>query len=179
MKQILNKDYKVISATMDDGPEVLHLLRDVAYWLRTLGEKQWETVVRGEEDDEVLEAMKNNLVYIVRKENKLVGMFILFPEQTHWDEWLWGKREDAAVYLHKFALASAEIGNGLGKVLIQWIEDYLFQNNIAILRLDCIGSNEKLNLFYKNCGYIKVSQSKCFSLYEKNLTRKVIKNQSQ
>lgn len=181
MKQLLKKVYKVNGATMDDADEVLHLLRDVAYWLADAGEKQWETVICGEEDDEVLEAIKNNLVYIVRKQDQLAGMFILFSKQTDWDEWLWGKSEDIAIYLHKFALASTEIGNGLGKDIIHWMEDYLQRQSegITTLRLDCIASNENLNLFYKKCGYTKIGQNKGFSLFEKRLIENVRKSETE
>lgn len=160
--------YKVTVAQKDDIEGVLSLLKDVAHHLKEKGSKQWETLLNGEEDHELIKAIEQEQTYIVKKENATIATFTIYPHASDWDKMLW-KGDGEAVYLHKLAISPNEAGKGLGQQILSWLENDLRKKEIYKLRLDCIGDNEKLNRFYDNAGFQKIGNSHGFSLYEKNL----------
>lgn len=164
------ENYEVNLATKEDAKQILKLLKEVAVWLKGAGSKQWETLASGEEDEELIQSIAEKYAYVVKREKRIVATFTLYPKQSDWDEWLWGKENEPAVYLHKLALKPSEMGNGLGENILKWLQNHLKDNGMNKLRLDCIASNEKLNNFYARNGFEKVNISKEFSLFEKELS---------
>lgn len=169
MEETRLKEYSVSLATEADTVAILELLNEVANWLRETGSKQWTTVSSGEEDDEIRQAIADEMTFVIKKNQIVVATFTIYKEQSDWDEWLWGKTDEIAAYLHKLALKPTEIGKGFGKNVLQWIENHVENEGINKLRLDCIGNNEKLNDFYSGSGYRKLAERKRFSLFEKVL----------
>lgn len=169
MEETRLKEYSVSLAMEADAEEILELLNEVANWLQESGSKQWTTVASGEEDDEIRQTITDKMTFVIKKNQMVVGTFTIFKAQSVWDEWLWGETDVLAAYLHKLALKPTEIGKGFGKDVLEWIETYVGNEGISRLRLDCIGSNQKLNNFYSKCEYQKIDVRKQFTLYEKIL----------
>lgn len=165
------KDYDVYIATMDDADEILNLLKETAHWVSERHPDQWDSVIVGEDDEEILNGIRDHETFMIKNnEGRLIGTFTLYDYQNEWDKGLWGVKDDDATYLHKFAIHPEFTGGGLGKEIIEWIIDYLTRKGKEYFRLDCIGNNEKLNEFYGNkCGLTKVGANKGFSLFEKRL----------
>ncbi|MHA6252829.1 GNAT family N-acetyltransferase [Oceanobacillus sp. CAU 1775] len=170
MNQSTIRDYKVEVATLKDADNILQLLRKVASWLHSKGEKQWETISTKEEDDEIREEIAKGNTYIILNENQLIATFNLLKSQSTWDIWLWGENSDEAVYLHKLAIHPTKIGGGFGSEVLKWIEDHLYKHGSKKLRLDCIANNKNLNTFYTKNNFIKIGVNHAFSLYEKDLS---------
>lgn len=150
--------------------EMLFLFKEVANWIKGTGSEQWGDVARGENDDEIKQAIMEKSAFVVKREQLIVAVFILYLKPSDWDEWLWEQTNESAVYLHKLALKPSEIGTGLGSNLLKWIEIFLVNNGNEKLRLDCIADNKKLNHFYLKNDFKKLGVSKGFSLYEKELS---------
>lgn len=106
--------YDVKIAESKDATKVLALLKDVANWLKHKGLKQWESVLHGKDDADIIAAIEHRETYMVKKDDLLVATFTLYPYATSWDEWLWQDAKQA-VYLHKLAIIPAEAGKGLEK----------------------------------------------------------------
>lgn len=165
-------DFDVYIASIEDADEVLQLIREAAQWVRGKHLKQWETVISGVADEEILNGIRNHETFLVRNNNtgELVATFTLYDFQNSWDKKLWGERDDNAAYLHKIAIRPTYTGSGLGKKIIDWIIRYLERKGKEIFRLDCIADNEKLNSFYREkCGLTQVGSNHGFNLYEKKL----------
>lgn len=163
------RDYEVSVATSKEADHILGLLKDAAKWLKEKGIDQWGFLADGGEDVEVRQAINNNKTFIVKRDDKIVATFTLYQTQSSWDKYIWGNLNDGAVYLHRLALTRFKIGSGLGKEVLQWLEIYLGKEGINTLRLDCVGSNNKLNEFYRNNGFEKVGTVDGHSMFQKNI----------
>lgn len=163
------KDHEVFFATSNEANQILDLLKDVAKWLKEKEINQWGFLAGGGADDEVRQAIINKDTFIVKKEGEIIATFTLYTKQGSWDKHTWGNLNDGAVYLHRLAITRSKIGSGLGKEVLQWMENYLKKERKNTLRLDCVGSNMKLNDFYYRNGFEKVGTVDGHSLFEKSL----------
>lgn len=166
----LVNSYQVFLAKNEEADEIICLLKDVANWLKEEGIDQWGFLASGGEDDEIKQAINNQETFTIKKDSKLIATFTLYRQQSDWDQHTWGKLNDQAIYLHRLALQRAEIGFGLGKEVIHWLETYLRNEEIKTLRLDCVENNIQLNLFYLDNGFKKVGVSDGHSLFQKNIS---------
>lgn len=156
-------------ATYEETEQIIMLLKQVAEWLKANGIDQWDFSESSGNNENIKQSIQNQETYSVKKDEEMIATFTLTQKQSPWDKWLWGDKQDHAVYLHKFALAQLEIGSGLGKELLQWIEQDTKQKGFNTVRLDCIENNIKLNQFYTRCGYEKQDERYGFSLYQKTI----------
>ena len=156
-------------ATNEETEQIIMLLKQVAEWLKANGIDQWDFSESSGNDENIRQSIQNQETYSVKKDGEMIATFTLTQKQSLWDKWLWGDKQDQAVYLHKFALNPSEIGSGLGKELLQWIEHDTKQKGFNTVRLDCIENNIKLNQFYTRCGYEKQGGRYGFSLYQKTI----------
>lgn len=161
--------YEVAKATMEEADDIIHLLKEVAQWIQEIKIDQWRSVAEGQVDEEIKEMIMREQVYIVKKGKNLVATFTLYENQGEWDRYLWGDLQDGAIYIHRLAVALSKKGGGLGRGIIQWIENKIKQEGKTIVRLDCVAHNKKLNDFYRRCGYTYLGRRHDFSLYEKKL----------
>jgi len=160
---------QVSITTSDEADQIIYLLKDVAHWLKENEIGQWGFLAEGGDDEEIKQAIQNQETYSVKRGGEIVATYTLYKEQTGWDRHLWGDLKDEAIYLHRLALTRSEIGSGLGKGLMRWIEKYTKGEGIHTLRLDCVENNTKLNSFYENSGFEKQGANHAFSLYQKDL----------
>lgn len=160
--------YEISLATSKESDQIISLLKDAAKWLKERQIDQWGFLASGGEDEGIRQAIHNKETFIVKRDGEIVATFTLYHEQTEWDQHVWGRLNDEAVYLHRLALSRSEIGSGLGKVVLQWMVNHLRNEGKSTLRLDCVGDNVKLNEFYLNNGFEMVGTSDGHSLYQKN-----------
>lgn len=158
--------YDVYLAALKDADEITNLLKSAASWLKENQIDQWGFLLSGGEDAEIKEAIMTEKTFIVKDQDQIIGTFTLYLSQNEWDKDIWGVQEDNAVYLHRLATDRSLKGNGLGKAMINWTKEYLKEQNVSILRLDCVGFNQKLNQFYLDCGLEKVGTSHDHSKYQ-------------
>jgi GNAT superfamily N-acetyltransferase len=80
----------------------------------------------------------------------LAGMFILSATDP-FDKALWDDVEDwtDALYLHRLIFLESYRGVGLTAKVIEFAEDKVKEAGKHYLRLDCIGSSERLRQFYR------------------------------
>lgn len=165
----LLKSYEVSLATSKEADQILVLLKDVAKWLKEMGIDQWGFLASGGEDDEIKQGIDNNETFIVRRDGEIVATFTLYKSQSRWDRHIWGKLNDDAVYLHRLALTYSNIGSGLGKEVLQWLENCLKKKGKNTLRLDCLESNFKLNKFYLMNGFETVGTNDGHTMFQKRM----------
>lgn len=156
-------------ATSSESDQIISLLKDVAEWLKEQKVNQWGFLAGGGEDEEIKQAINKRETFIVKRDGEAVATFTLCHQQSWWDQHTWGKRNDEAIYLHRLAVRRSQIGSGLGRLALQWLETDLKNQGKRTLRLDCVGENLKLNNFYVANGFHKVGETDGHSLYQKNL----------
>ena len=91
--------------------------------------------------------MKNHKLYVVKQENKVIGVFLLKEnDKIYWNN------DDSAYYIHHLA---TKIGyTGIGTKILNFIEKLAKENSKKYIRLDCKKSNVELNRYYQKQGFI-------------------------
>jgi GNAT superfamily N-acetyltransferase len=166
---LLMDEREVSIATSKEEKEIITLLKDVANWLKEKEIDQWGFLAEGGEDEEIRQAIHNKETFVVKRNEHIVATLTLYKKQSLWDQHIWGIRNDRAIYLHRLAVDSSLIGSGLGIEVLKWAENKLKKDGIDTLRLDCVENNLKLNNFYSDNGFVKISTNDNHSLYQKVL----------
>ncbi|MCR8656447.1 GNAT family N-acetyltransferase [Paenibacillus endoradicis] len=167
------------------GPEDMNVIRDLIVktvsWFESIGSTQWNNLPNEQDDQYLLSAIANGEIIIFRKagETALAGSVILQQHPSQWDQKLWGEAatsENNAVYLHRFIVNREYARQGLGFEILSWIDNGIQFTGRDRIRLDCIAHNEKLNNYYKQCGYTTISENDGFIIYEKLHSQRTTSN---
>lgn len=140
---------KIQLAKESDVPEILEIIKERCNWFEENQIDQWGSWYYEELYDEKYfkKIMKKYLLYVVKKEDEIIGTFLLKKEddKTHW------KQSQNAYYLWHFV---TKIGHPkLGEKMLEFIKDLAKEKNVKYLRLECMRSNPKINEYYKNHGF--------------------------
>lgn len=94
--------------------------------------------------------VRKRCLYVLKREadQKTVSAAVLFDEDKRWHD----DPMFPAYYVHNFVTAPEE--KGVGKILLSYIEDLARKKGKVCIRLDCSRSNQKLNRYYEQQGYI-------------------------
>ncbi|RDW15036.1 GNAT family N-acetyltransferase [Oceanobacillus chungangensis] len=163
-------NYMVRIAEETDTESVIRLLQDTASSLQKKGILQWEYLLLGEDTKEIEQGVVAGTTYVVEANGEMVAAFNFSSKQNDWDIALWGKRNDAAYYIHRLAVNPKYRHQQIGRKLLSWIDHNLKLENGSV-RLDCIANNPVLNKFYLDAGFTFVGygeqEEERFSKYEK------------
>lgn len=132
----------------------LNMLRETAVWLHKLGSSQWEELLKGEDKHGVVEAIKEEQVYFLRKKEEILGLVILRSEPSSWDKYLWQEYENKknVYYLHRLMIRPKYGGKKYGEQLLNLVKNKA-SKEVTEIRLDCLSSNEILRNYYKKNGF--------------------------
>ncbi|MBC6972161.1 GNAT family N-acetyltransferase [Bacillus sp. Xin] len=153
MYQNTLEGYQIRTAHGEESILIIHMLKEVAQWLKEKEIDQWQYLLAGEDDEEIIQAVNNKNTYIILKENEIIGTFTLSSIQSEWDRHIFG--EDAlsdSLYLHRLAIIPKCMKNRIGEGALMWIQDNM-NTEKTFLKLDCVANNTQLNNFYKNNGF--------------------------
>nr|WP_226641297.1 GNAT family N-acetyltransferase [Mesobacillus subterraneus] len=154
-------------AVSDDGQRIINLLKTTAQWIQNHGINQWQYLLSGGEDKEILEAVKQQETYIVLSDEELIATFTLSDTQSDWDRHIFGENhEEDSVYLHRLAILPSQMAKGIGKEILHWIDNN-YSTDKSYLKLDCVADNSKLNQFYVANGFQYLGETDQHSKYQK------------
>lgn len=145
--------YVCDKATVRDLEAILLLLKNVAEWLHVQEIDQWGFLLNGGEDDEIKTDIAAGKVYAMREDQEIIGTFTLSDQPNDWDLHIWQAHEEGCVYLHRLAVDRKYSGNQIGQQAIAYIEKLAIQMEKKLIKLDCVGTNSRLNQFYLDNGY--------------------------
>ncbi|MFT4414311.1 GNAT family N-acetyltransferase [Fredinandcohnia humi] len=149
-------NHTITVATKSDVSSVIHLLKEVAGWLKENEINQWSFLLAGGEDNEIKQDIVEGNTYIVSTETEIIATFTLLPTQSEWDLHIWGDDNELdSLYLHRLAVKPSYMKNGLGANILHWIQENV-KPRLTLLKLDCVADNHKLNSFYKNNGFTHI-----------------------
>lgn len=169
MDTILPGGFHIKLASDSDSTHIITLLKEIALWMKNNNIDQWQYLLEGGDDEEISQAISNQLTYKVLEGTELIGTFTLSPTQSEWDVHIFGSEEvQNSLYLHRLAVAPRYMGRGFGKNIFQWIQENV-QTEKAYLKLDCVAHNSKLNQFYKNNGFEYIGETDSHSKYQKKI----------
>ncbi|API88980.1 hypothetical protein BKP56_06685 [Marinilactibacillus sp. 15R] len=174
----MSKQIVVNTAQIEEYQKVMEILTDTAKWLNEKGSTQWNDLLSGEDVHNTKKVIEKEEVYLVSQQDLIIGMFVLWENQSQWDQILWGTEPvNDICYLHRVALTKGAHGRKVGIQLINAALSTAKQNNKNKVRLDCLADNQYLNQLYKNAGFqLKAAgktanefNSNLYNLYEKSL----------
>lgn len=140
-------------ANKNDIPSILKILKQRCEWFKKNKIEQWGDWYYTElyNTDYFINMMNKYKLYVVKKENEVIGVFLLKTE----DKEYW-KDDRNAYYIHHLA---TKLGYAnLGIEILNFIEKLAKQNAVKYLRLDCMRENKKLNKYYENYGFTNIGE---------------------
>lgn len=169
--------YEGKKATTADSAAIIKILKDRASLLKEQGSTQWNFLLTGLEDEEIVRNVEAGLFYKVvdSADSHIVATFLLSRVQDEWDVNLWGKDDGnggAIVYLHKLAVSVDRIGANLGDFVMQWIKDQAKSLQVDTIRLDCVAYSSYLRPFYEKHGFILKKEVHDHYLFEWHVQQK-------
>ncbi|GIH91858.1 GNAT family N-acetyltransferase [Planobispora siamensis] len=133
-------------ATEDDLPAVLELLAETAAWLNARGVRQWP--VGGFPAVRIVPLIGEGVMYLLDGEDGPAATLALDGGADP-EFWTPADRPDAALYVHKLAVARSHSGRGLGEALLDWAGLRVLAAGRRWLRLDCAKDNPGLQDYYR------------------------------
>ncbi|WP_226537325.1 GNAT family N-acetyltransferase [Fictibacillus halophilus] len=163
-------DFEVKKATVLESDKVISLLKDIAQWMRDKAIQQWSYLLEGGDDEEIHQAIVDQHTYIVLADSEIIATFTLSPDQSEWDQHIFGiDITHDSLYLHRLAVKPEYMNLGVGKNLLKWIKEN-HHSNKTYLKLDCVAGNARLNQFYRENGFEYVGETDNHNKYQKELT---------
>lgn len=157
---------------ISDKDKVLNLFKDAAEKISKKNIDHWQYWKNPpiEKIKWVEEGILNDEFFFIKSsKGETIGMVRILEE----DLLYWGHRTDKAKYIHSLVVIEKFGGNGIGKIILQKIEDDARKNGYEYLRLDSDSKNPKLCSYYENQGFKKVG-TKVLSISVYNLYQKEI-----
>lgn len=137
------------------GPEALDqimaLMQEASDWLLSRGIRQWWRMFTEEGRAFVAARFVTDDVYLVYKDELPVATFTIRWQETT----LWGDagNDGQAGYLHGFAISRAVGGQGVGVILLAWVEQQIAARGRRYLRLNTAAGNSGICGYYEQAGF--------------------------
>jgi len=159
--------FQIKTATREDADSIMKLLKEIARWMKENEIAQWQFLLEGGDDEEIINAIESKDTYVMVRGGELVATFTLSAKQSEWDTELWGEDSEAdSHYLHRLAVNRDYKNQGLGSAILSWIQENSSFTK-KYIKLDCVAHNEKLNRFYSDNGFEYVGENNGHSKFQK------------
>ena len=136
--------------------QIYKLIDQRIRWMDEKGIRQWNVTDYWKaypKDYYVREMWRGTLHVLKRKaDRQVMGAVVLLEQDSRWKD----AAPLPAYYIHNFVADEAE--RGAGGMMLQKIQELAVKNHKACLRLDCAVSNEKLNRYYEQKGFLLAGQ---------------------
>ena len=163
--------YMIRKAVLSDLKNIFDVYLKAIDKLRSLGIDQWDEIYPD------FETIKNDIergeMYIMPLNGHIAACGVINKENDGYDEggkWKFGENYRV---IHRLCVNVDFQSMGIGKKMLQCLEDEIKKMKFDSVRIDVLPSNKRAIEMYKNYGYIDVGQVEyrkgIFRLYEKNL----------
>jgi GNAT superfamily N-acetyltransferase len=160
-------------ASTEDAPLVRELRVAVAEHLtREHGTGHWSQVGSVET---IQDSAAAQILFVVEQGGELIGTFRLTDKKEAWYRASWFARPEAqAAYLRAMAIRPDDQRKGIGRFVMDWMEQRVQRKGLAALRFDAYDSKAGAGEFYRKCGYTHVHSGEfngvALEYYEKTFT---------
>jgi GNAT superfamily N-acetyltransferase len=125
------------------------LLNERTRWLRERGSEQWNT---GRDfETGIADSIDRQNTYLLRDGNDFIGTLTLTPKGDP-DFWTPEELKNRALYVGKMASAVRRRGEGLGRLMLLWAQDWAARSGFDLLRWDVWRTNKQLQNYYRSIG---------------------------
>ena len=138
--------------TINDQDDICELIKDAVIEMEKHGIYQWDEIYPARSDFE--EDIKNNDLYVVLDEDRLVAFYVISKEcDEQYGNGCWKYEDDSAYILHRFCVDPKAQNKGIGKTVLEHIEDQIRNMGHQSVRLDVFTKNPFAQRLYRHNGY--------------------------
>lgn len=125
---------------------IMRLYKDRVAWFKWKKISQWNSYLINHQPDEFLKHVIDGEYYVVEKDDEIIAGFVINEDAKYWDD-----QSKDSYYLHRVVT----------KPECRHIGEFIVDESIRLgkeagkqsLRLECIFSNENLNMAWNNLGF--------------------------
>jgi GNAT superfamily N-acetyltransferase len=151
----------IMPAQKKDLPEILALFDEAVAWLVIRGiVDQWGTEPFSKYPSRWAQFqgwIDRGAMFVARRSDKhsdnIVGTLAV-GAQAPWYLTRYTEFPSSAFYLEAFTTSRSVTGQGIGRTLLQWAEQYTLQSGRSELWLDCWADNPDLCRYYQKAGFV-------------------------
>ena len=146
---------KIELAEINDINDIMKMIHDCANDLIGKNIFQWNEKYPSK--DIFLSDIEKKNLFILKNNSGIIGCIALSHEKDiEYTDVKWLTKDDKNLYLHRLAVDPKFQKKGIGKLLMDFAEDYARNNKFISVRLDTFSKNERNNKFYKSRKYTKL-----------------------
>ena len=146
---------KIELAEINDINDIMKMIHDCANDLIGKNIFQWNEKYPSR--DIFLSDIEKKNLFILKNNSGIIGCIALSSEKDiEYNDVKWLTKDDKNLYLHRLAVDPKFQKKGIGKLLMDFAEDYARNNKFISVRLDTFSKNERNNRFYKSRKYTKL-----------------------
>ena len=146
---------KIELAEINDINDIMKMIHDCANDLIGKNIFQWNEKYPSR--DIFLSDIEKKNLFILKNNSGIIGCIALSHEKDiEYTDVKWLTKDDKNLYLHRLAVDPKFQKKGIGKLLMDFAEDYARDNKFKSVRLDTFSKNERNNRFYKSRKYTKL-----------------------
>ena len=146
---------KIELAEINDLNDIMKMIHDCANDLIGKNIFQWNEKYPSR--DIFLSDIEKKNLFILKNNSGIIGCIALSHEKDiEYNNVKWLTKDDKNLYVHRLAVDPKFQKKGIGKLLMDFAEDYARNNKFISVRLDTFSKNERNNRFYKSRKYTKL-----------------------
>ena len=146
---------KIELAEINDINDIMKMIHKCANDLISKNIFQWNEKYPSR--DIFLSDIEKKNLFILKNNSGIIGCIALSHEKDiEYTDVKWLTKDDKNLYLHRLAVDPKFQKKGIGKLLMDFAEDYARTNKFISVRLDTFSKNERNNRFYKSRKYTKL-----------------------
>ena len=101
--------------------------------------------------------IENNSLYVCKSGSMVIGCIMLCSEKDKvYKDVNWLTKDYKNLYLHRLAVDPSFQKNGIGRLLMDFVEKYAKNNKYKSIRLDTFSKNKRNNKFYRSRKYVQL-----------------------
>ncbi|MEH7348082.1 GNAT family N-acetyltransferase [Gottfriedia acidiceleris] len=143
----------IIPIQKKDKKSILNLYKIVTKHLRSNHNEQWDLfypnvmVIRSD--------ITNQNIYGIIDNHVVIGAVVLDESQSKKYEQIdWDDKNGTPVCIHRLAVRPDYQGRGIGKLLLEYVEQLAIQRGYTSIRLDVYSTNNEAVGLYTKYGYV-------------------------
>ena len=146
---------KIELAEINDLNDIMKMIHNCANDLISKNIFQWNE--KYPSIDIFLSDIEKKNLFIFKNISGTIGCIALSNEKDiEYNDVKWLTKDDKNLYVHRLAVDPKFQKKGIGKLLMDFAEDYARDNKFKSVRLDTFSKNERNNRFYKSRKYTQL-----------------------
>jgi ribosomal protein S18 acetylase RimI-like enzyme len=142
---------------MNDLSSVLKIFKRIKAELNKQKNDQWKWIYPNRFNHKT--DIKNGTMYGITEGNEYVAVVTLDDKQSSDYRLMdWQDKKGTPCCIHRLAVDPSRQGQGLGKFLLQYVENLAIKQGYSSVRIDVYKINDAAVALYKKNGYVEVGE---------------------